>query len=684
MKRGKMKSILSFSKLLCLLFLTHSILIAGIEKDLVPTPSKVQLLDGKFDLQKDFSMSIKGNPDERIYQYATRVLRRLSGRTGIFFLQDFITSESNSDTCQMIINCKRPGKIILNDNESYSLKISTSKVELNSNTDLGALRGMETLLQLLSSDENGYYFPAIQIDDSPRFPWRGLMMDASRHFMPVEVIKRNLDAIAAVKMNVFHWHLSDDQGVRIESKIFPQIQNFSSDGLFYTQAQIKEIIQYASDRGIRVIPEFDIPGHSTAFLAAFPELASAPGPYKIERKFGVFDPTFNPTIEATYKFFDKFFGEMASLFPDEYFHIGGDENNGKQWNENKSIQDFMKKNKIPDNHSLQAYFNKRILIILTKYGKKMIGWDEIFHPQMPTNIVIHSWRGTEALIQAAQKGYMGILSNGYYIDLIQPAEYHYLNDPIPPESKLSDAEKNRILGGETTMWAENVTQENVDSRIWPRTAAIAERFWSPAEIKDVDDMYRRLEIINFQLEDLGITNIKNQDMMFRRLTNNNDVSALRVFIDVIEPLKIYERGAQGILYTQQSPYTRVVDAAQPESKIAREFKKLVDVFLQYKNPEDAEKIKQWLTFWKVNHEKLIETIKLSPILKEIEPISLNLSKISQTGLEAIELILSDKKGDLPWYAKNMNSLIPARKSYGQVMIMIIPAIEKLISAASNY
>jgi hexosaminidase len=648
--------------------------------NLLPVPSKIYALEGKFILRDNFSIAIKGNPDNRIYQYATTVLRRLAGRTGLFFMQDFITSESTNDTCSMIITCDHPGKIVLNEDESYTLLISPAKINLNSTTDLGALRGMETLLQLLGSDEDNYYFPSVRIEDIPRFPWRGLMMDVSRHFMPVEVIKRNLDAMAAVKMNVFHWHLSDDQGVRVESRIFPQIQKLCSDGYYYTQEQIKDIINYAADRGIRVIPEFDIPGHSTAMLVAFPELASAPGPHKIERNYGVFDPTFNPTIEATYEFFDKFFGEMAGLFPDEYFHIGGDENNGKQWNANKSIQDFMKKNKIPDDNALQAYFNKRILQILTKYGKKMIGWDEILHPDMPTNIVIQSWRGTQALIDAAKKGYSGILSNGYYIDLIQPALYHYLNDPIPDSSGLTDNQKKRILGGEATMWAEDVTPETVDSRIWPRTAAIAERFWSPAKIRNIEDMYKRISIINFHLEELGITSIKNQGMMMRRLTNNNNVSSLKVFIDVVEPLKIYERHSQGVIYTQQSPYTRVVDAALPESETARQFNLLVVNFLTKKSKSDADEIKRQLNIWKDNHNKLVKIIRLSPILKEIEQASLNLSKISQTGLEAVELILSGKTYNADWIKNNINFLNDSRKSYGQVEIMIIPGIEKLINA----
>ncbi|MCK5086639.1 MAG: family 20 glycosylhydrolase, partial [Melioribacteraceae bacterium] len=365
--------------------------------NLMPYPEEVELQYGKFRITKDFQIAVTGNGNERIYSAATRMLRRLDGRTGLFFRQDFIKPGIKPDTVQMVIFCEKPGVVKLGEDESYKLIITESKLEINAVTDLGTMHGMETLLQLLSVDEEGYYFPSIIISDSPRFPWRGLLIDVCRHFMPIDVIKRNLDGLAAVKMNVLHWHLSEDQGFRVESKIYPKLHELGSDGFYYTQEQIKDVIKYADDRGIRVMPEFDVPGHATSWFVGYPELASAPGPYKIERNWGIKDPTFNPAIEKTYEFLDNLFGEMSALFPDEYFHIGGDENNGKQWDANESIQNFMKENNIKDNHELQAYFNKRILKILTKHGKKMIGWDEILVPGIPKSIMIQSWRGHEAL-----------------------------------------------------------------------------------------------------------------------------------------------------------------------------------------------------------------------------------------------------------------------------------------------
>lgn len=675
-----------FIKLSFLLLFSATIL-SGKQMDnklnLMPMPAKISFSEGKFRLTQKFAMSVKGSPNERLYPYATRILRRLSGRTGLFFPQDFITKSSQSDTVSFYINCQRPGEVKLNEDESYTLEVTPGKVTLNATDDLGALRGLETFVQLLSVDQDGYYIPCMKIEDSPRFQWRGLMMDVARHFMPVDVVKRNIDAMAAVKMNVFHWHLSDDQGFRVELKTIPELTKISSDGLYYTQEEIREVLQYANDRGIRVIPEFDIPGHSTSYLAAFPELASAPGPYKVERRWGVFNPTFNPTIEATYAFFDKFFAEVTQLFPDPYMHIGGDENNGKQWSSNPEIQQFMKKNNIPNNHALQAYFNKRILQILTKYNKKMIGWDEIQQPDLPRNIVIQSWRGQKGLADAAKAGFQVILSNGYYIDLIQPTDFHYLNDPIPLNSPLTEEEKKLVMGGEATSWAELVTPETVDSRIWPRTAVIAERFWSPQSVNDVEDMYRRMDAVSPYLEELGLTHIKNQGMMLRRLSNFADTTPLKTFIDVLEPVKLYARHSQGVKYTQHSPYTRVVDAAVPDPKTVRDFRGLVENFMKTNDDASYNALKMWLTLWKENHKSLLAVIDQSPVLKEIETMSSDLSDISQAALTALETLHSGKSLDKTWQNEQASLIERAKKPRGQAEIMVIPAIEKLINTTQS-
>src|SRR5437016_6199264 len=463
--------------------------------NLMPVPASVQIQTGRLPINSSFNVAVKNYADDRLRAGIARMLTRLAGRTVLTLPADLASDEG---AATLVVQGERAGDVIpsLTEDESYSLEVTDKQARLVAPTVVGALRGLETFLQLLQGDRDGYYLPGIKIQDQPRFQWRGLLIDVGRHYEPMEVLKRNLDAMAAVKLNVFHWHLTEDQGFRVESRKFPKLHALGSDGFFYTQDQVREIVSYARDRGIRVMPEFDIPGHSTSWLVGYPEMGSAPGPFKIERGAGIFEPALDPTREQTYKFLDIFLGEMAALFPDEYMHIGGDENEGKQWDRNPQIQAFMKEKGIKDNHALQAYFNQRVLKILQKHHKKTIGWEEILHPGLPKDAVIHSWRGPASLADAARKGYNGILSAGYYIDLMFPASQHYLADPIPENTTLTAEEAKRILGGAARMWGEWVSPETIDSRIWPRTAAIAERLWSPLNVTKIDEMSRRMACIS--------------------------------------------------------------------------------------------------------------------------------------------------------------------------------------------
>lgn len=647
---------------------------------LMPLPAKLEWKTGVFRLDEKFYVGGEAKADSRAFKAVSRFMHRLAGRTGMFFEQDFLAEQKINDLTRFFYKFERPGQLVPGEDESYLLEVFPEKIELQAKTDLGILRGLETLLQLLSADSQGYYFPCVRIEDKPRFTWRGLLIDSCRHFMPVEVIKRNLLAMATVKLNVLHWHLSEDQGFRVESKTFPKLPRLGSDGMYYTQEQIKEIIQFASDLGIRVMPEFDIPGHSTSWFVAYPEYASAPGPYRIERGFGVFHPVFNPANPATYKFFDDFFREMAALFPDPYMHIGGDEVEALHWKENPQIQAFMKKHNLSDNHALQAYFNKRILKILTKYNKKMVGWDEIYQPGLPKDIVIQSWRGTQALVDGARKGYQGILSNGYYIDLCETAERHYLNDPIPPDSPLTSAEKKLILGGEATMWAELVSPETVDSRIWPRTAAIAERLWSPQEVRDVDDMYRRLKVINLQLEETGVQHLRNQDMMFRRLAGSEDITALKKLASISEPVKGYARHSQGRKYTSLAPLTRFVDACFPESLEAREFRKMVEEFLNTRRPESASRIYMYFLDLKDIKPQVSAVAEKSPVLREVVLLADSLDQLISISSEALSFIMEDKKPDASWLETSRKKLQEIKKPKAECQLAIIPAIESLLKS----
>jgi hexosaminidase len=583
------------------------------------------------------------------------------------------------------IACEDQGEEVqsLREDESYALRVSPSRIDLSAPTAVGVLRGLETLLQLVEKDEKGFYMPSVRIQDKPRFPWRGLLIDACRHWMPMEVIKRNLDGMAAVKLNVLHWHLSEDQGFRVECLSFPRLYEMGSDGDYYTQEQVQEVIEYARDRGIRVVPEFDMPGHTTSWFVGYPELASSPGPFVIERRWGVHDPCMDPTQEETYAFLDTFIEEMAGLFPDAYFHIGGDEVSGKLWNSNPDIIAFKKEQGMKDNHDLQANFNKRILAIIQKHGKKMLGWDEIFHPDLPKDVVVHSWRGPKSLAEAARQGYMGILSNGYYLDHILSAAQHYGVEPLSGDAAdLSEEEKTRILGGEACMWAEFVTPETIDSRIWPRAAAVAERFWSPQNVTDVDSMYRRLEVLNWYLDSVGLQHNANYSLMLQRLTGEQPIDSLKVLADIVEPVRYYTRPGTRE-YTQMTPLIRLVDAAHPESHQARKFRDMVDEYLG-DAPEfrvNRETIRARLHRWRDNHEVLKPILEEFPLLNEIIPLSEDVAVLAEAGILAMEYIEKNQVAPLSLVEKVLPLLNPPPRPEHELLIMIVPGIEKLVEKA---
>ena len=654
-------------------------------RNLMPVPLQLIAEPGRFPINQNFRLSITGNCDKRIYAEASRFIRRMGEKTGFFYdRQGYVVPADIDKNEPLIININRPARLKAGEFEGYSIDISSKQVRVFAETDLGAIHALETLMQLVSTDTSGYYFPCVHIKDEPRFVWRGLLLDVALHFMPMDVVKRTLDGMAAVKLNVLHLHLSNDQGFRVESKVFPALQSKASDGLYYTQQDIKEIIHYAAQRGIRIVPEFVVPGHTTAILTAFPELASVKKKYTLERYFGVFDPALDPTNPKVYTFLEKLFTEMASLFPDEYFHIGGDEVTGKHWENTPHIRNYMKAHGMKTFQDLQAYFNRKIFPIIKKNGKKMIGWDEILHAGIPEAITIQSWRGREAFFESVKQGHHAILSHGFYIDLIQHADTHYLNDPIPDSVKLTPAESAMVLGGEATMWSELVTAETVDSRIWPRLGPIAERLWSSAEVRDVADMYRRMDIISLQLESLGMRHISYRPAMIRKLINGYDIGVLEVLLNVIEPLKIYERNSGDTMYTVFSPFTKLADAAIPDPPLPRMFNSWVDNYLSDKSSENEKKISAQLIEWKDNHKKLMGTINNSPVLKEAESLSRGLFEIASSGLEALEFLKNESDNNSSeWINEQKKILLRAKQSGARCELQVVGAIEKLVIAAGN-
>lgn len=644
---------------------------------LMPWPASVQQGGGAFTVDQTFNVRLEGYKEPRLERAVQRFLNRLTRQTGM----PLVTNAEGP--ANFTIHCDHAAEKIqrLGEDESYRLEVSPSQAKLTAPNPLGVLRGLQTFLQLVQIGSHGFAAPAVTIEDRPRFPWRGLLIDVSRHFLPIEGVERNLDAMEALKFNVLHWHLSDDQGFRVESKKFPKFQQLASDGKFYTQAQVADVIEYAHDRGIRVVPEFDMPGHTTSWFAAYPELASGPGPYQVERKFGVFDPAIDPTKKETYRFLDSFIGEMAALFPDDYFHIGGDEVNGKQWDANPAIQQFMRAHSLKNNQALQAYFNQQLEKIVTKHKKKMMGWDEILDPALPKDIVIQSWRGQDSLAAAARQGYSGLLSNGYYLDLMQPASEHYLVDPMSgAAASLTPAEQKRILGGEACMWAELVTPENIDGRIWPRAAAVAERLWSPAAVRDVNSMYSRLAAVDEDLQFSGIKDQSNRRLMLQRASGSENIQALQVLMDVLEPVKQYTRTSTD-KYTSATPLNRLVDATHPESVTARQFGILVAQFLAEKDAATAAALHDQLELWRGNNEKVEPLLQSSSLLNEDIPLSKDLEMISAIGLQALDY----HNGGAPpgWRDAQLNLLKEAAAPKAELLDMIVPDVTKLVEAVQG-
>jgi hexosaminidase len=651
--------------------------------NLMPMPASVRTGSGELPIDASFSVGIRGASDGRLRRSVDRFLAHLRRQLAMPPQSMKLVDASQA---VFVVHADRASKTVqeLGEDESYTLEVSSSGAQLNARTTLGVMRGLQTFLQLVQTTPTGFAAPAVVIRDEPRFPWRGLMIDVSRHFIPIEVLKRNLDGMAAVKLNVFHWHLSDDQGFRVESKKLPKLQEMGSEGLFYTQDEVRDLIAYAADRGIRVIPEFDMPGHTTAWFVGYPELASGPGPYEIERKWGVFDPAMDPTQERTYKFLNEFIGEMARLFPDKYFHIGGDELNGKQWDANPKIQEFKRAHGLKTNLDLQAYFSRRVGKIIAKHGKIMIGWDEILHSDLPADTVLQSWHEQTLPADSAKQGYKALLSLGYYLDLMWPASQHYAVDPMRGAGGLTEDEKQRILGGEACMWSEYVSPESIDSRVWPRMAAIAERLWSPQNVTDVKSMYERLDQTSHELEWLRLTHNSSYAPMLRRIAGGDDISALRVLADVAEPVKDYTREEiAAVPATNLTPLNRLVDAVRPESATARQFAEMVDALLSGRaDSSTRERIKALLTRWRDNQAELRPLEEQSFLMKEVVPLSQNLSELGEIGLDALNYLDRGTHAPDSWKAERLTLIDRAEMPQAQLLLTITASLRKLVQASA--
>jgi hexosaminidase len=421
-------------------------------------------------------------------------------------------------------------------NEGYQLEVSPQKIKIIANKPAGLFYGMQSLLQLIPPStglaailDSTRQIPSVSIVDYPRFPWRGLMLDVSRHFFTIQEVKQYIDQMVKYKFNVFHWHLSDDQGWRVEIKSLPKLTEIgawrvprkgmwwsfdppgenekATEGGFYTQDQIRDVVKYAADRHVTILPEIDVPGHSLAMIASYPELSSTGKQYPVNpgsKFYGIDDNSLCPGKEVVFEVLDKVFTEMAQLFPGDYIHIGGDECNKSFWKTSPECQALMKREKIADLNELQSWFIKRLEKILISKGKKMIGWDEILEGGLAPEATVMSWRGMDGGIQAAKMGHQVVMTptSNCYLDLYQgdpanePATYSMLRlsdvynfEPVP-----ANVNPNLILGGQGNLWTESVaTLRHAEYMTWPRGLALAEVLWSPASLRHWDGFVSRME-----------------------------------------------------------------------------------------------------------------------------------------------------------------------------------------------
>lgn len=681
--------------------------------NLMPYPQSVELGSGKVILDKSFSIYVKGHDSERVQFNIKRTVDRLYRQTGLPMLNWRATPEKEA-TLIIDIGKAAKGEVQnIDSDESYSLQVKNGQVIIRSNRPYGAFHGLETFLQLVSTDKNHYFIPDVSIDDEPRFPWRGVSYDTSRHFIKLDVIFRQLDAMASAKMNVFHWHLWDDQAIRIQLDRYQKLWQETADGDYYTKEEIRRVVNYAHKLGIRVIPEISLPGHASAVAHAYPELMSGVGKqsYPQQRGWGVFEPLMDPTNPELYTMLESVFDEVVELFPDDYIHIGGDEPNYQQWRDNPNIQRFIAEHQLDGERGLQSYLNTKVEKMLEQRGKKMTGWDEIWHKDLPTSIVIQSWRGHDSIGNAAKQGYQGILSTGYYLDQPQPTSYHYRNDPMPtgisvddklhedekfvtynwvkprnkggprtgnltiieakdgsfraftdyngksrdqveiieyipgekfrghfdnfmsytefnyqfkdgklaemsyqlignvrwpttgelvasteipnshiPEpiggypAKLTQQQQQLILGGEITIWGENLDSMTIEQRLWPRSYAIAERLWSSQELTDERSMYKRMQAMDVWSEiSIGLRHHADANVMLKRLANGADITPLQTLSRYVEPAQYYARHWEkwistpnkGDLYNKYERLNRFVDALPVESLTVYQMEDLV-------------------------------------------------------------------------------------------------------------
>lgn len=490
--------------------------------EIIPKPVKAKVLDGYFEITKGTMIVVKDGSYEMatLGNYLAEILGNSIGRNPIMK----INPSSKVPEGSIVLNIKNSPKSL--GAEGYILSVTRNSVSLSALKPAGIFYGVQTIRQImLGRKEETIKIPCSYIEDKPRYEWRGMLLDCCRHFMTADFIKRYIDLLAYHKMNVFHWHLTEDQGWRLEIKKYPLLteigawreENGHRYGGFYTQEEVKDIVAYAKSRYVRIVPEIEMPGHSTAALAAYPEFSCTGRPLNVETNWGVFKDVYCPGKEETFEFLQNILKEVCDLFPSPYIHIGGDEVPKDNWKKCPDCQKRIKDEGLKDEHELQGYLTKRIDAYMQTLGRNIIGWDEILEGGVSKTAVVQSWRGLQGAITAAGQGNYVISSPWepvyFYCpqikeevkegsQTINTLEKVYAFEPVPPE--LTPEQAKYILGGECCMWNEYTYQFEVDPQIFPRLCALCEVLWSPAESRDYSDFARRLDLHYNRLDELGV------------------------------------------------------------------------------------------------------------------------------------------------------------------------------------
>jgi len=496
--------------------------------DLIPLPRVVRPGDGELLITPDIAIVVGDDAPPDVGRVAKSLADRLRTVTG--FAIAVTADRGHAPAIELELDSS-----VLED-EGYLLDVTPQRARIGARTAHGLFHGVQTLRQLLPPEIElagpaagvRWAVPAVHIEDAPRFAYRGMHLDVARHFFPPAFIKRFLDLMAAYKLGRFHWHLTEDQGWRIEIKKYPKLTEIGGfrretvighardeparfDGQryggFYTQDEVRDIVRYAADRFITVIPEIEVPGHSLAALAAYPHLGCTPGPFEPATTFGIFEDIYSPS-EPTFRFVEDVLTEVIDLFPSEYIHIGGDEAPKARWKESDAAQEVMRREGLRNEEELQSWFIKRIETFLLSKGRRIIGWDEILECGLAPEATVMSWRGVDGGIAAAKLGHQVIMTPAthVYFDHYQagpegeplaiggysPLDQVYDFDPVVPQ--LTADEASYVLGGQANVWTEYMkTGDHVEYMIVPRMLALAEAVWSPREARDFGGFVRRLK-----------------------------------------------------------------------------------------------------------------------------------------------------------------------------------------------